>query len=81
MLQRAVEERDLLRQRLSEEERISAQLASENESIGEYVVLYQQQRLVRSLLLSPACPRCSFGLLAAYPAHSRLRIRHANACP
>lgn len=41
-----MEGREELKSRLDKEEKITVQLANENDSIGEYIVLYQQQREV-----------------------------------
>jgi hypothetical protein len=54
MLEAAMEEREELKSRLDKEEKITVQLANENDSIGEYIVLYQQQREVRLSTVVPA---------------------------
>lgn len=46
MLEKAIEDQASLKERLAREEKLCVQLASENESIAEYIVLYQQQRKV-----------------------------------
>lgn len=75
MLQQAIQQRDEYKDKLQREEVITAQLASENESIAEYVTLYQQQRLVRA-------NRFSFSLLTFlswHPDASNFAIRAVSS--
>ena len=67
-----MDQREELRARLAKEEKITVQLANENDSIGEYIVLYQQQREVSAsscALQSSGCGTPLFLQAASTHAH------------